>query len=130
MDLWIQRLHYLPHRFMLQGRRIASISYEIVIFKKKLKRKFASPHLIEILLIIPFLKSIFHKTSQLCFSGKAEKIEQMELDFESKGKITTTNGTKELCNAQLLLTAELSEKLEKAQKKLENTEQVLFDLEA
>ncbi|KAK9157985.1 hypothetical protein Scep_004559 [Stephania cephalantha] len=57
----------------------------------------------------------------------AEKIERMELDFESKDK--QLMGLQELYNAQLLLTAELSEKLEKTQKKLENTEQVLFDLE-
>ncbi|KAK9123696.1 hypothetical protein Sjap_013298 [Stephania japonica] len=57
----------------------------------------------------------------------AEKIERMELDFESKDK--QLMGLQELYNGQLLLTAELSEKLEKTQKKLESTEQVLFDLE-
>ncbi|KAF9597172.1 hypothetical protein IFM89_016160 [Coptis chinensis] len=50
-----------------------------------------------------------------------EKIERMEMDSEFKDK--------ELHNAQQVLTAELSEKFEKTQKKLENTEHSLFDLE-
>ncbi|KAF6146841.1 hypothetical protein GIB67_018494, partial [Kingdonia uniflora] len=57
----------------------------------------------------------------------AEKIERMELNFESKDK--QLMGIQELYNSQQLLTVELSEKLEKTQKKLENTEHVLFDLE-
>ncbi|KAF9598448.1 hypothetical protein IFM89_027881 [Coptis chinensis] len=57
----------------------------------------------------------------------AEKIERMEMDSESKDK--QLMGIQELHNAQQVLTAELSEKLEKTQKKLENTEHSLFDLE-
>lgn len=57
----------------------------------------------------------------------AEKIERMELNSEFKDK--QLEGLQDLHNAQLLLTAELSEKLEKTQKKLENTEHALFDLE-
>ncbi|XP_050233061.1 kinesin-like protein KIN-5D [Mercurialis annua] len=57
----------------------------------------------------------------------AEKIERMELDSESKDKQTME--LQELYNSQLLLTAELSEKLEKTENKLEETENSLFDLE-
>lgn len=57
----------------------------------------------------------------------AEKIERMELDSESKDKQLME--LQELYNSQLLLTAELSEKLEKTEKKLEETENSLFDLE-
>ncbi|XP_010253418.1 PREDICTED: kinesin-like protein KIN-5D isoform X2 [Nelumbo nucifera] len=57
----------------------------------------------------------------------AEKIERMELDSESKDKqLLELQG---LYNSQQQLTAELSEKLERTQKKLEDTEHVLFDLE-
>ncbi|XP_065866985.1 kinesin-like protein KIN-5D isoform X2 [Euphorbia lathyris] len=57
----------------------------------------------------------------------AEKIERMELGSESKDKQLME--LQELYNSQLLLTAELSEKLEKTEKKLEETENSLFDLE-
>ncbi|WCJ41148.1 P-loop containing nucleoside triphosphate hydrolases superfamily protein [Euphorbia peplus] len=57
----------------------------------------------------------------------AEKIERMELNSESKDKQLME--VQELYNSQLLLTAELSEKLEKTEKKLEETENSLFDLE-
>ncbi|KAF2283372.1 hypothetical protein GH714_003589 [Hevea brasiliensis] len=57
----------------------------------------------------------------------AEKIERMELESESKDKQIME--LQELYNSQLLLTAELSEKLEKTEKKLEETENSLFDLE-
>ncbi|KAI3802173.1 hypothetical protein L1987_30303 [Smallanthus sonchifolius] len=51
----------------------------------------------------------------------AEKIERMELDNESRGK--------ELYNSQQLITAILTEKLEKTEIKLQETEHSLFDLE-
>ncbi|KAL9416085.1 hypothetical protein AB3S75_039307 [Citrus x aurantiifolia] len=57
----------------------------------------------------------------------AEKIERMELESESKDKQLME--LQELYNSQLLLTAELSEKLEKTEKKLEETEHALSDLE-
>ncbi|KAF2300458.1 hypothetical protein GH714_013535 [Hevea brasiliensis] len=57
----------------------------------------------------------------------AEKIERMELESESKDKQIME--LQELYNSQLLLTAELSEKLGKTEKKLEETENSLFDLE-
>ncbi|KAJ4725915.1 Kinesin-related protein [Melia azedarach] len=57
----------------------------------------------------------------------AEKIESMELESESKDKQLME--LLELYNSQQLLTAELSEKLEKTEKKLEETEHVLSDLE-
>ncbi|KAK7257751.1 hypothetical protein RIF29_31964 [Crotalaria pallida] len=57
----------------------------------------------------------------------SEKIERMELEAESKDKQLIE--LQELYNSQLLLTAELSDKLEKTQKTLEETERSLFDLE-
>ncbi|XVE59170.1 hypothetical protein DITRI_Ditri05aG0024100 [Diplodiscus trichospermus] len=57
----------------------------------------------------------------------AEKIERMELESESKQKQITE--LQEQYNSQQLLTADLSEKLEKTKKKLEETENTLFDLE-
>ncbi|KAF5447057.1 hypothetical protein F2P56_032636 [Juglans regia] len=57
----------------------------------------------------------------------AEKIERMELDSESKDKQLME--LQELYNSQQLLTAELSDRLEKTEKKLEETEHALFDLE-
>ncbi|GAV71394.1 Kinesin domain-containing protein [Cephalotus follicularis] len=57
----------------------------------------------------------------------AEKIERMELDSDSKDKQIME--LQELYNSQLLLTAELTEKLERTEKKLEETEHALFDLE-
>ncbi|XP_024019126.1 kinesin-like protein KIN-5D [Morus notabilis] len=56
-----------------------------------------------------------------------EKIERMEIESDSKDKQIME--LQELYSAQQLLTAELSEKLEWTEKKLEQTEQVLFDLE-
>ncbi|XP_007016597.2 PREDICTED: kinesin-like protein KIN-5D [Theobroma cacao] len=56
-----------------------------------------------------------------------EKIERMELESESKDKQITE--LQELYNSQRLLTSDLSEKLEKTEKKLEETEHALFDLE-
>ncbi|KAJ6895398.1 kinesin-like protein KIN-5D [Populus alba x Populus x berolinensis] len=57
----------------------------------------------------------------------AEKIERMELDSESKDKQFLE--IQELHNSQLHLTADLSEKLDKTEKKLEETENSLVDLE-
>ncbi|TYH80893.1 hypothetical protein ES332_D03G163700v1 [Gossypium tomentosum] len=57
----------------------------------------------------------------------AEKIERMELESESKEKQITE--LQELYNSQQLMTVDLSEKLEKKEKKLEETEIALFDLE-
>ncbi|CAA6654842.1 unnamed protein product [Spirodela intermedia] len=56
-----------------------------------------------------------------------ERIELLELDLDSKDKQLI--GLQELYNAQQLLTSELSNKLEKTQKKLEGTEHALLDLE-
>lgn len=57
----------------------------------------------------------------------AEKIERMELETESKEKQLME--VQELYNSQLLLAAEMSNKLERTEKKLEETEHSLFDLE-
>lgn len=57
----------------------------------------------------------------------AEKIERMEHDFDSKGKQFME--LQELYNSQQLLTAELSDKLDKTERKLQETEHALFDLE-
>ncbi|KAK8550966.1 hypothetical protein V6N13_119465 [Hibiscus sabdariffa] len=57
----------------------------------------------------------------------AEKIERMELVSDSKEKKITE--LQELYNSQQLLSAELSDKLEKTQKKLGETENAFFDLE-
>ncbi|GMI97031.1 hypothetical protein like AT3G45850 [Hibiscus trionum] len=57
----------------------------------------------------------------------AEKIERMELESEFKEKQMTE--LQELYNSQQLLTADLSEKLENKERKLEETEYALFDLE-
>ncbi|KAL4189465.1 hypothetical protein AMTRI_Chr08g207260 [Amborella trichopoda] len=56
-----------------------------------------------------------------------EKIERMELESEAKDK--QLMGLQELYDSQQLLTADLSDKLEKAQKKLEDTEHALSELE-
>ncbi|XP_047317266.1 kinesin-like protein KIN-5D [Impatiens glandulifera] len=56
-----------------------------------------------------------------------EKIERMELDFESRDKHLVE--LQELYNSQQLLTAELTDKLQKTEKKLHETEHALFDLE-
>ncbi|CAK7331674.1 unnamed protein product [Dovyalis caffra] len=57
----------------------------------------------------------------------AEKIERMELDSESKDKQFLE--IQELYDSQLHLTADLSEKLDKTEKRLEETENSLVDLE-
>ncbi|CAM8960478.1 unnamed protein product [Rhodiola kirilowii] len=57
----------------------------------------------------------------------AEKIEKMELESESKDKHSTE--LQQLYDSQKLLTAELSEKLEKTETKLEETEHALSDIE-
>ncbi|KAJ9698289.1 hypothetical protein PVL29_007395 [Vitis rotundifolia] len=57
----------------------------------------------------------------------AEKIERMELLSDSKDKQLME--LQELYNSQQLLTGELSDKLEKTEIKLEETEHTLFDLE-
>ncbi|KAK1427153.1 hypothetical protein QVD17_15836 [Tagetes erecta] len=57
----------------------------------------------------------------------AEKIERMELDNESRGKQMME--LQELYNSQQLITVNLSEKLEKIEIKLQETEHSLFDLE-
>ncbi|CAI8592385.1 unnamed protein product [Vicia faba] len=56
-----------------------------------------------------------------------EKMERMELDADSKDKNLVE--LQDLYNSQQLLTAELSGKLEKTERSLEETEQTLFDLE-
>ncbi|KAL8213831.1 hypothetical protein R6Q57_003280 [Mikania cordata] len=57
----------------------------------------------------------------------AEKIERMELDNESRGKQMME--LQELYNGQQLLTTNLTEKLEKTETKLQETEHSLIDLE-
>ncbi|XP_009792660.1 kinesin-like protein KIN-5D isoform X1 [Nicotiana sylvestris] len=57
----------------------------------------------------------------------SEKIERMELDFESRDKKLLE--LQELYNSQQLLTAELGDKLEKTEKKLQETQHTLADLE-
>lgn len=57
----------------------------------------------------------------------AEKIEKMELEFDSKDKHSTE--LQKLYNSQKILSEELSEKLEKTMRKLEETEHALSDLE-
>uniref|UniRef100_A0A7N0ZTP8 Kinesin motor domain-containing protein n=1 Tax=Kalanchoe fedtschenkoi TaxID=63787 RepID=A0A7N0ZTP8_KALFE len=57
----------------------------------------------------------------------AEKIEKMELESESKDKHSTH--LQQLYDTQKLITAELSEKLEKTERRLEETEHVLSDIE-
>lgn len=57
----------------------------------------------------------------------AEKIERMELDMESRDKQFVE--LQELYKSQQLLTAELSDKLNKTEKKLQETEHALADLE-
>ncbi|KVH88474.1 hypothetical protein Ccrd_026745 [Cynara cardunculus var. scolymus] len=57
----------------------------------------------------------------------AEKIERMELDSESRGKQMME--LQELYNSQQLITANLTEKLDKTEIKLQETEHSLFDLE-
>ncbi|XP_042459706.1 kinesin-like protein KIN-5A [Zingiber officinale] len=57
----------------------------------------------------------------------AEKIEHLELDLDLKDKKLV--GLQELYNSQQLLNAELSENLKQTQKKLEETEHSLFDIE-
>ncbi|KAG8371393.1 hypothetical protein BUALT_Bualt13G0083100 [Buddleja alternifolia] len=57
----------------------------------------------------------------------SEKIERMELDLESRDKQFVE--VQELYNSQQQLTVELSDKLEKSEKKLQETEHALLDLE-
>ncbi|KAL8516151.1 hypothetical protein ACS0TY_014716 [Phlomoides rotata] len=57
----------------------------------------------------------------------SEKIERMELDLDSRDKQLTE--LQELYNSQQQLTFELSNKLEKTERKLRETEYVLLDLE-
>ncbi|XP_068667950.1 kinesin-like protein KIN-5D [Aristolochia californica] len=57
----------------------------------------------------------------------AEKMERMELESDSKDKQLVA--LQELYDSQQLLTADLSDRLEKTQKKLEDTEHALSDLE-
>ncbi|CAN4100917.1 unnamed protein product [Withania somnifera] len=57
----------------------------------------------------------------------SEKIERMELDSESKDKKHME--LQELYKSQQLLTAELSDKLDKTEKKLQQTQHTLADLE-
>ncbi|CAN6692561.1 unnamed protein product [Malus baccata var. baccata] len=57
----------------------------------------------------------------------AEKIERMELDSDSKDK--QLQELQELYSSQQLLAVELSDKLEKTEKKLEETGHALYDLE-
>ncbi|WOL14877.1 kinesin-like protein KIN-5A [Canna indica] len=56
-----------------------------------------------------------------------EKIEKLELDLDSKDKQLI--GLQELYNSQKLLSADLSDKLERTQKKLVDTEHAFLDLE-
>ncbi|KAH6765604.1 P-loop containing nucleoside triphosphate hydrolases superfamily protein [Perilla frutescens var. hirtella] len=57
----------------------------------------------------------------------SEKIERMELDLDSRDKQLAE--LQDLYNSQQQLTAELSDKLEKTEKRLQETEHVLLDLE-
>ncbi|KAL0417786.1 UNVERIFIED_CONTAM: Kinesin-like protein KIN-5D [Sesamum radiatum] len=57
----------------------------------------------------------------------SEKIERMEIDLESRDKRAVE--LQELYNSQQQLTVELSDKLEKTEKKLQETEHSLIDLE-
>ncbi|KAJ0987711.1 hypothetical protein J5N97_006067 [Dioscorea zingiberensis] len=57
----------------------------------------------------------------------AEKIEQLEVDLESKNK--QVDSLQELYTSQRLLTTELSKKIEKTQRKLEDTENTVCVLE-
>ncbi|KAL0460644.1 UNVERIFIED_CONTAM: Kinesin-like protein KIN-5D [Sesamum latifolium] len=57
----------------------------------------------------------------------SEKIERMELDLDSRDKRLAE--VQELYNSQQQLTVELSDKLEKTEKKLQETEHALLDLE-
>ncbi|XP_047321316.1 kinesin-like protein KIN-5D [Impatiens glandulifera] len=57
----------------------------------------------------------------------SEKIERMELDFDSRDKQLVD--LQEHYNSQQLLTAELTDKLQKTEKKLRETEHTLIDLE-
>ncbi|KAG7036905.1 Kinesin-like protein KIN-5D [Cucurbita argyrosperma subsp. argyrosperma] len=57
----------------------------------------------------------------------AEKIERMELDSESKDKQLME--LQELYDSQQLLSEELSDKLDRTEKRLEETEHAFFDLE-
>ncbi|KAK6144525.1 hypothetical protein DH2020_021345 [Rehmannia glutinosa] len=57
----------------------------------------------------------------------SEKIERMELDLDSRDKQFAE--VQELYNSQQQLTVELSDKLEKSEKKLQETEHALLDLE-
>ncbi|OIT02314.1 PREDICTED: kinesin-like protein KIN-5D [Nicotiana attenuata] len=57
----------------------------------------------------------------------SEKIEKMELDLESKDKQLME--LQELYNSQQLLTTELSDKLDKTERKLQETQHTLADLE-
>ncbi|THU45600.1 hypothetical protein C4D60_Mb02t19700 [Musa balbisiana] len=61
------------------------------------------------------------------YQAMSEKIEHLEHDLDLKDKQLC--GLQELYNSQQLLSAELSEKLKKTQKKLEDTEHAFFDLE-
>ncbi|XP_042464696.1 kinesin-like protein KIN-5A [Zingiber officinale] len=56
-----------------------------------------------------------------------DKIEKLEVDLDSKDKQLV--GLHELYNSQKILSADLSDKLEKTQKKLVDTEDAYFDLE-
>nr|GMD12475.1 kinesin-like protein KIN-5D [Ipomoea batatas] len=57
----------------------------------------------------------------------AEKIERMELDVDSRDKQLME--LQELYNSEQLLSAELTDKLEKTEKKLQETQHMLVDLE-
>ncbi|KZV56867.1 125 kDa kinesin-related protein, partial [Dorcoceras hygrometricum] len=57
----------------------------------------------------------------------SEKVERMELDLESRDKQLLH--VQELYNSQRQMTAELSDKLEKTEKKLQETEHSFLDLE-
>ncbi|OAY81248.1 125 kDa kinesin-related protein, partial [Ananas comosus] len=57
----------------------------------------------------------------------SEKLDRVELDLETKDKQLV--GLQELFNSQKALSAELSDKLQKSQKTLEDTEHTLSDLE-
>ncbi|KAK6144516.1 hypothetical protein DH2020_021336 [Rehmannia glutinosa] len=63
----------------------------------------------------------------LVYQAMSEKIERMELDLDSRDKQFAE--VQELYNSQQQLTVELSDKLEKSEKKLQETEHALLDLE-
>ncbi|KAK6144553.1 hypothetical protein DH2020_021373 [Rehmannia glutinosa] len=78
-------------------------------------------------IVISKMKQRKRYVSLLNFQAMSEKIERMELDLDSRDKQFAE--VQELYNSQQQLTVELSDKLEKSEKKLQETEHALLDLE-